>query len=181
MRNKNVTKVSGAKFLNLHNEHLAWKVHFSGDWVDTKRRRWKAVGGPKKKREGMLTFDNAGCRQFQCQWGFPRRTCPNDCQSCVLLNIMFVVGRQAVNVSSCTNINLYLTQANICREDKAAMLHLEPSSVGHLDKRWLVPHFPTATASVSRTTSCRSSVPACNRTQRRVSVKVKRSVNRERM
>jgi hypothetical protein len=52
----------------------------------------------------------------------------------VLLNIMFVVGRQAVNVSSCTNNNL-LSKANICREGKAAVLHLDPSSVGHSDKR----------------------------------------------
>jgi hypothetical protein len=49
------------------------------------------------------------------------------------LNIMF--GRQAVNVSSCTNNNVYLTKASICREDKAAMLHLDPSSVRHSDKR----------------------------------------------
>ncbi len=48
---------------------------------------------------------------------------------------MFVVGRQAVNVSSYTNNSVYLTKANICREDKAVMLHLDPSSVGHSDKR----------------------------------------------
>jgi hypothetical protein len=53
----------------------------------------------------------------------------------VLLNIMFVVGMQAVNVSSCTNNNVYLTKAKVCREDKAAVLHLDPSSVGHSDKR----------------------------------------------
>ncbi len=31
--------------------------------------------------------------------------------------------------------NVYLSKANICSEDKAAMLHLDPSSVGHSDKR----------------------------------------------
>ena len=90
---------------------------------------------PKKKREGGLTFDNGGCRQFQCQWDFPRRTCQYDGQSYVLLNMMFVAGRQAVNVSSCAKNNLYPTKGNICREDKAAMLHLDPSSVGHPYKR----------------------------------------------
>ncbi len=59
------------------------------------------------------------------------------------------------------------------------MLHLDPSSVGHPDKRWLKPHCPTATAPVSRATSCRSSIPVCHKTQRRVSVKVKRLFNRE--
>jgi hypothetical protein len=94
------------------------------------------VGGSQKKRKGALTFDNYDCgRQFQCHWDFPWRTFPYDRQSCVSLTIMFVVGKQVVNVSSCINNNLYLTKANICREDKAAMLHLEPSSVGHSDKR----------------------------------------------
>ncbi len=133
-------------------------------WWWLGRHEKAKMGGPKKKREGALTFDNCDCgRQLQCQWGFPRRTCPYDRQSCVLLNIVFVVGRQALSVSSCTNNNLYLIKAIICREDKAAMLHLEPSSVGHSDKRWLGPHFPTATASVSRATSCRSSVPVRHR------------------
>ncbi len=96
----------------------------------------RQVGGSQKKREGALTFDNYDCgRQFQCHGSFPRRTCPYDRQSCVLLSIMFVIERQAVNVSSCTNNNVYLTKANICREDKAAMLHLDPSSVRHSDKR----------------------------------------------
>ncbi len=95
----------------------------------------RPVGVPKKKREGALTFDNGGCRRFQCQWGFPRRTCQYDGQSCILLKVMFVAGRQAVSVSSCTNNNLYLTKANICREDEAAVLHLDPSSVVHSDKR----------------------------------------------
>jgi hypothetical protein len=92
------------------------------------------VGGPKKKREVALTFDNGGRTQFQYQWGFPRRTCPYDRQSCVLLNIMFVVERQAVSVSSCASKNLYLSKANICREDKVDILHLDPSA-GHSDKR----------------------------------------------
>ncbi len=126
-----------------------------------RKAKIRPVSRTKKKREGALTFDNAGCIQFQCQWGFPRRTCPYDRQNCGLFNIIFVVGRQAMNVSSCSNNNLYLTKANICREDKKAMPHLESPSVGHSDNRWLVPHFPTATASVSRTTSCRSSAPAC--------------------
>jgi hypothetical protein len=61
------------------------------------------MGGSQKKREGALTFDNYDCgRQFQRQLGFPRRTCSYDRQSCVLFNIVFVVERQAVNVSSCT-------------------------------------------------------------------------------
>ena len=106
--------------------------HLGGDWVEYER----PVGGSQKKRKGALTFDNYDCgRQFQCHLGFPRRTCPYDRQSCVLLNIMFVVGRQAASVSSCTNNNVYLTKANICREYKAAILHLDPSSVGHSDKR----------------------------------------------
>jgi hypothetical protein len=53
----------------------------------------------------------------------------------VLLNSMFVVGRKAVNVSGCTNDYVYLTKAKIRREGKAALLHLDPSSVGHPDKR----------------------------------------------
>ncbi len=60
----------------------------------------------------MLTFDNGHCRQFQCRWGFPRRTCPYAHQSCVLLNVVVVVGRQAVNVSSsCTSNNLHLSKS----------------------------------------------------------------------
>ncbi len=90
----------------------------------------------QKKREGALTFDNYDCgRQFQRHWIFPRRTCPYDRQSCVLLISCSVVGRHAVIVNSCANNNVYLTKANICREDKATMLHLDPSSVGHPDKR----------------------------------------------
>ncbi len=93
------------------------------------------MGVPKKKREGALTFDNCH-RQFQCRWHFPRRTSPYDGQSYVLLNIAFVVGRQAVSVSSCTKNDLHLTKATTRREDKAAMmLHLNSSSVGHSDKR----------------------------------------------
>ncbi len=162
-RNKNITKLAGEKFLNLqktidmNNAFWLWlgrheKASMEGRWM-----------GPRRRGKGALTFDNYDCgRQFQCHCGFPRRNCPYDRQSCVLLNIMFVVGRQAVNVSSCTNKNLHQSKANICREDKASMLHLDPSSVRHSDKRWLGPHFPTATASVSRATSCWSSVPICH-------------------
>jgi hypothetical protein len=134
-------------------------MHLGGDWVDTKSKDGRPVVSPEKKKEGALTFDNGGYRQFQCQWGFPRCNFPYDRQSCDLLNIMFVVGTQAVSVSSRNKKNPYLSKANTSRENKAAMLHLEPSLVGHSDKRWFEPHFPTATASVSRATLCRSSVP----------------------
>ena len=92
-------------------------MHLGGDWVDTKRQSWKAGGcvPEEAKREvAALTSDNYDCgRQSQCHWSFPRRTCPSDRQSCVLLNIVFVIGRrQAVNVSSCTNNNVYLNKAN---------------------------------------------------------------------
>ncbi len=90
------------------------------------------MGEPKKMREGGLTFDNGRYRQFQCQWGFPRRTCPYDHQSCILLNIVFVVGRQAVNVSSCcTSNNLYLSKHMRRREDKAA-LQSSHAAPGHI-------------------------------------------------
>ncbi len=69
------------------------------------------MGGSQKKRENALTFDNYDCdRQFQCHWGFPRRIYPYDRQSCVLLNIVYVVGRQVVNVRSSTDNNVYLTK-----------------------------------------------------------------------
>ncbi len=54
---------------------------------------------------------------------------------CLVEDRVLLSERQAVSVSSCTSNNLYLAKANICREDKAVMLHLELSSVGHSDKR----------------------------------------------
>ncbi len=68
-----------------------------------KAKDGRPVGGPNKKRGDGLTFDNGGRRQFQCRGGFQGHTCLYDRWSCVLLNIMFVVGRQAVSGSNCIN------------------------------------------------------------------------------
>ncbi len=50
-REKNVTKVSGEKFLNLHD-------NLGGDWVNTKRQRWEAGGWVPEEEEG-------GCAHFR--------------------------------------------------------------------------------------------------------------------
>ena len=134
---------------------------------------------------GALTFDNYDCgRQSLCQWGFPWHTFPYDRQSCVL----FVVGRQAVNVSSCTNNNVYLTKANgmqrgqkkrpCCTWTHLPLTHRSgiPTNAdwGHISQ-------PQQRQSQERHRVEAVSLYAIRQTQRRASVKVKRSFDRKRM
>jgi hypothetical protein len=108
-------------------------MHLGGDWVDTKRQRW---GVPRRRgRVCSLSTVTIVAENFNAD-GVSRGALVRTMAKAVfcLLKTMFVVGRQAVRVSSCTNNNVYLTKANICREDKAAVLDLDPSSVGHSGK-----------------------------------------------
>ncbi len=149
-------------------------MHLAGDWVDTVKvkmgGRW--MGPRRRGRAWSLSTVTIAADNFNAI-GVSRGALVRTTAKTVVCwmytvkvsmetKTVFVVGRHTVKVSICTNNNVYLSKANISREDKAAMLHLDPSSVGHPDKRWLEPHFPTATASVSRATSCRSSVPVCH-------------------
>jgi hypothetical protein len=101
-------------------------MHLGGDWVDTERRRWEAGGWVPEEERGCTHFRQLRLRQaISMPLGFPAAHL--SVRAPKLCFVQYRVrcrkaGRQAVNVSSCTNSKVCPTKANICREDKVVML-----------------------------------------------------------
>jgi hypothetical protein len=119
-------------------------MHLGGNWVDAKRQRWEADGwGPRRRGRVRslstmtIATDNFNAIGVSC--GALVRTIAKAVFCFVEYHVRCRKaggeGEGARKQLCCANNNLCLSKTNICREDKAAMLHLEPSSVGHSDKR----------------------------------------------
>ncbi len=142
---------------------LTWTMHLGGDCVDTKRQRWEAGGWVPEEEGGCAYFRQLRLLQrISMPTGFPAAHLSVRSPKLRFVEYDVRCRKAGGEYKQLSNNNVYLTKANICREDKAAVLHLDPSSAGHSDKRWLGPHFPTATASVSIAISCRNSIPVCH-------------------
>ncbi len=97
-------------------------MHLGGDWVDTKRQRWDASRWVPEEEGALrsLSTITIAAENFNANGvssGALVRTIAK-AFLLLLLNIMFVVGRQAVSVSSCTHNNLYLPKQTYAERTK---------------------------------------------------------------